>query len=421
MLYRLYHFLTSVSAPVLNRLAQKRLVAGKEDPARIGERRGETQVTRPDGKLIWVHGASVGESLSVLPLLSELQQRLPGWRFLMTTGTVTSARLMKERLPAGMIHQFVPWDQPKWVKRFMDHWRPDCVLWLESELWPNMLHEIQKRNIPAALLNARMRPATLKKWRMAKGLTSKMLGAFSLILSGARDYIAGFESLGGKNVRYIGNLKFGAAPLPVDAAEINALRDKIGNRVCLGFLQTHPGEEALAGEIYRELKKSFPDLLLIITPRKHTRGAEIKQELQGLSIALRTENDPVTADTDIYIADTIGEMGLWYSLCPIVVIGGSFIPFGGQNPLEGTHFGAAILYGPCMFNFPELCLVLEEAKASRRIASRAELLPELQSLLSHPQELSALQHAAKQLAGNSVAVTRAFADAIISDVVRGQG
>lgn len=420
MLYPIYRKLTALSEPVLQNLLQKRLAKGKEHPERIQERRGVASRMRPEGKLLWIHGASVGESLSALPLLNTLKARLPDWHFLVTTGTVTSADILSKRLPSWAIHQFIPLDHPVWVAKFLDHWKPDAVVWLESELWPNMLHEFSARNIPAGLINARMRPKTFAKWQYAKGLAGKMLGAFTFILVGARDYTEYFRSLGGRNISYVGSLKFGARALPVDPEKLAELKTQIDGRSCLGFLQTHPTEEVLAAQTYAELKKSVSDLLVIVAPRKNTRGSEIKQELEalGYKTALRTANEKITPQTDIYIADTIGEMGLWYSLCPIAIIGGSFIPFGGQNPLEGTHFGTAIFYGTGMFNFPELCAVLEEGKAAKMIPTREALLPALKELYENPQALQDMRAASLSLAEQNHAVIDAFTDEIVLQLVQ---
>jgi 3-deoxy-D-manno-octulosonic-acid transferase len=420
MLYKIYRTLTSFSAPVLNGMLEKRLANGKEDPVRINERRGEAGLPRPEGKVMWVHAASIGESISVLPLLDELQARLPEWKFMITTGTVTSANIMAQRLPKQVIHQFVPVDHPSWVKRFMDHWAPDAVLWMESDLWPNILHEISKRNIPTALLNARMSPASQKKWRHARGLSKKLMGTFNIILAGAREYVTVFQHLGGMNVRYVGNLKFGAAPLPVDPEKLATLKEMIGQRRLLSFLQTHPGDEKIAIDIFSELKKEFPDLLLLIAPRKNTRGAEIKvlATAFGMDTALRTRHEPITMQTDVYVADTIGEMGLWYTLSPMAVIGGSFVPHGGQNPLEGLHFNTAVFYGPHMFNFPEICAILEEAQAVERVETPEKLLNTLRNVLRYPSILSVKQDAAKEMMKKMTMIIPAYTDEIVDHLVR---
>jgi 3-deoxy-D-manno-octulosonic-acid transferase len=420
MLFHIYQFLTGFTEPLLEALLQRRLKQGKEDPARIDERKGIASVKRPKGKLLWIHGASVGESLSVLPLLDELRERLPEWNFLVTTGTVTSAQLMAQRLPAGVVHQYIPMDHPLWVRDFLDHWEPNAVLWMESELWPNMLHQIQQRRIPAALLNARMGPDSQKKWKYAQSLSRKMLSAFDFILTGAQDYVAAFKKLGARKVYFIGNLKFGAGQLPVHLDRFSELREMIGARRCIGFLQTHPGEERMAAEIFMALKKTMPDLLLIIAPRKNTRGAEIRTQLKmmGLVPALRTQHDIITSETDIYIADTIGEMGIWYSLCPVVVIGGSFVPHGGQNPIEGTHFGAAVFYGPHMFNFPEIASVMEASEAAERVETPNDLLTVLQKTFRYSSVLDVKQEKARALARQNKHIITAYADEIIERLVK---
>lgn len=419
MLFKLYRSLTFTIEPVLNALLQRRLAQGKEDAARLNERRGEASVIRPVGKLLWLHGASVGESLSALPLLEELRARLPDWHFLVTTGTVTSAQQMALRLPPGILHHYIPMDHPAWVKRFFDHWRPDVVLWMESELWPNMLHEIAARKIPSALLNARMGPDSQKKWKYAGALAKKLIGTFNFILTGAPDYVVPFKKMGGKRVDFIGNLKFASTQLPVDLDKLTDLKQMIGGRRCLAFLQTQPGEEKMAAEIYRALKQEFSDLLLIVAPRKNTRGSEIKTQLKmmGMNIAVRTQHEDITLQTEIYVADTIGEMGLWYSLSPVAVIGGSFVPHGGQNPIEGTHFGAAVFYGPHMFNFPEICKVLENAGASERVENPDELLTAIQKAMRYPSVMDVKYDAAKQLARQTRNIARAYADEIVERLV----
>jgi 3-deoxy-D-manno-octulosonic-acid transferase len=402
MLYPLYHSLTSLSAPFLRALIARRLAKGKEITGRTTERFGIASRPRPDNKLIWCHAASVGESLSILPLLDELQTRLPDWRFLITTNTVTSAELMAQRLPTTMIHQFIPFDHPVWVNNFVTHWKPDAAVWMESELWPNLLAAIRKRNVPCALLNARLRPKSYKRWRLIKPLAAQMLGTFNMILCGARSYIPLFQELGGTNVRYVGSLKFGSKPLPVEQAEYITLRDKINNRPCIGFFSTHSDEEQLFLRTTQKLLVDHPDHLILWIPRQPKRGTAISElaKKENIACALRSNHEPITAHTQLYIADTIGEMGLWYKLCKLVVIGGSFIPHGGQNPIEGIHFGCGIVYGPHMFNFPELCGALEEAKAARRLTSADELAPTLHSLLSQTHELAQLQTAARDLAAH---------------------
>jgi 3-deoxy-D-manno-octulosonic-acid transferase len=399
---------------------RKRLSVGKEDPLRFTERFAETKISRPDGKLMWLHGASVGEALSILPLLNTLKSRLPDWNFLLTTGTTNSATVLETRLPNFAVHQYIPWDNPYWVKKFFDHWQPDAVVWLESELWPNHLNEIEKRQIPACLINARMRPRSYGRWKRMRSLVRKMLRAFTFILTGAREYMPIFKELGGRHVHYIGSLKFGAQPLPVNGIKAEEIKRQVGNRFPVVFVSTHPNEEELAARVHQQLKLVKPDLLTIIVPRKVGRGQEIFDTLKNknVSVSLRSKNEALTPQTDIYIADTIGETGLWYSLCPVAVIGGSFINFGGQNPLEGIHFGCAVLYGPSMYNFIDLCAAMQEAKAAQPVAGEEELISALKVLLTSPEKLEDARTASRLLANQNLSVIDSYADEIIIQLVQ---
>lgn len=421
MLYRIYRALTSVGGPFLRRMTFARLKKGKEDVARYRERFGLAGAARPDGRLIWVHGASVGESVSALPLVAQMQKKLgPGWTVLMTTGTVSSAGIMAARLPAGVIHQFIPWDHPQWVARFLDHWRPDRVVWLESELWPNMLDAVKHRHIPAFLVNARMRPKTFLRWRYAGSLARHMLGAFQMILTGARAYVPYFMALGARHVEFAGNLKCAGEPLPVDAPKLEALRAQIGDRLCVGFLQAHPGEEIWAARLWAGLVDKHPHALVILVPRHPMRAPDMVARLRsvfkgksGNPIALRSRGDAITVDTHIYIADTIGEMALWYSLCGLSVIGGSFIPHGGQNPIEGAAFGMVSVYGPHMFNFPELCALMEEAGAAIPAADGPSMVRAVTRLVETPDILASMQKAARTLSAANRSVVSDIADIIL--------
>ncbi len=400
-------------------MTTRRLQRGKEDAKRFHERFGEGSVPRPAGRILWCHGASIGESLSVLPLLTTLHTRLPDWHFVLTTNTLTSAKILSQRLPPFITHQFIPWDHPVWVQKFLEHWRPDAVLWLESELWPNFLAQIKQRRLPAALLNARMRPKTAKRWQLAKSLARDMLSSFRFILVGARDYRPIFESLGGQQVRYIGSLKFGAKPLPVEPAALDSLRQAIGTRACIGLISTHEDEEALFLDTVQQLRQRLPGTLIYWVPRQPQRGPFIREALHArhCSVASRSLQEIPGAATDVYLADTVGEMGLCYALAPLAVIGGSFVPHGGQNPIEGVHFGTAVVYGPHMFNFPELCKALEDAQAAQRVTNTEQLIETLVYLRTHAEALAAMQAAARDLATQNVAVIDAFADEIIAQLV----
>lgn len=356
MIYNIYRAATIAGLPLVEGLLRKRLKNGKEDAVRIGERRGLSTRQRPAGKLVWAHAASVGESLSLLPLIENMTRRWPELSFLVTTGTVTSAALMAERLPARAFHQFMPLDRPAWTRRFLDRWHPDLAIWAESELWPNMLTEMRKRGIPSILVNGRMSERSARRWKMAPGLARRLLGGFDVCLAQSLEERGRFANLGARNAKALGNLKFAAPPLPAREFDLALMRKNIAGRPVWLAASTHAPEEQWIAEAHRILKNRFPDLLTIIVPRHQTRGEEVEADLvkSGHAVARRSTGQPVQADTEIYLADTIGELGLFYRVSPLVFIGGSLIRHGGQNPLEPSRFGCAILHGPHMFNFAEI-------------------------------------------------------------------
>ncbi|GAB5389991.1 MAG: 3-deoxy-D-manno-octulosonic acid transferase [Alphaproteobacteria bacterium] len=357
------------SAPAgwaLSRLLNKRLARGKEDEARLGERRGEAGQVRPDGPVIWLHGASVGEALSALSLIDAILLSRPDVTLLVTTGTVTSARLMQERLPERAVHQFVPIDRPQWVARFLDHWTPDLALWMESELWPAALMALDERNIPRVLLNARMSEGSLRNWSRLSGTAQALVGGFALCLAQSAEEAERFAALGAAQVDVPGNLKYSSAPLPVDQKALQAFQSDTQGRPCWFFASSHPGEEEQVAAIHAALAARLPDVLTVLQPRHPERGRAVAALLrsEGAQVALRSAEEDITAETGIYIADTLGESGLFMRACPIVMMGGSLVPHGGHNPIEPAQLGAAILWGPHMFNFNTICAELLSAKAA---------------------------------------------------------
>lgn len=364
MLYGAYRTLTALAGPALPRWLAIRAARGKEDAARLGERSGVTQRPRPSGQLVWFHAASVGESLSVLPLIGAVQAL--GWQVLVTTGTLTSAKLLDERMPAGAIHQFAPLDHLPWVRRFLDHWRPDLVLWTESELWPNALHEIAGRSIPAVLLNARLSDRAFQGWRRWPGFARDVLAAFSLVIAQSEDDAQRFGALGARRVIGAGNLKLAAVPLPADEGVLAALRSEIGARPHWLAASIHPGEDLIAGQVHHAVKRLHPGLITVVVPRHPQKGADMAANFaaQGLKVARRSAGEPPGANTDIYIGDTMGELGLFYRLCNLVFMGKSLAVGGGQNPAEAAQLGCALILGADMSNFREITADLIKRRAA---------------------------------------------------------
>ena len=397
MLFDLYLALTRRAEPLLGWWLRQRAAAGKELPERLPERMGVPGRKRPRGRLVWLHGASVGESVSVLPLIDHILASDPACHVMITTGTVTSAKIMAQRLPERAFHQFVPLDQPGWVERFLDHWRPDLALWIESELWPNLLAGIAKRKIPAALINGRLSERSARGWGRAPALARRMLGSFRLILAqsaGDAERLGRFADPA--RIAAPGNLKFAGPPLPVDPQAEAALRAAIGGRPCWLLASSHPGEEAMAAEAHQRLRDLFPGLLTIIVPRHPERGPQIAAEL-GAGVAVRSAGALPAAGDEIYLGDTLGELGLFYRIAPLAVMGGSLVAHGGQNPIEPAKLGRAVLAGPHMENFRAVAAALEEAGALRRFAKHG-LGSAVGALLADPPARAALATAAARAA-----------------------
>jgi 3-deoxy-D-manno-octulosonic-acid transferase len=406
ILLTLYRAATHLGGPLIEAQLRRRVARAKEDAARLGERRGQTAAARPDGPLIWLHGASVGESLAMLPLIDGLLAARPALQVLVTTGTTTSARLMAERLPAQARHQFAPVDRAVAWRAFLAHWRPDLALLIESELWPNLILEARARGVPLALVNGRMSERSFRRWRRLPGTISRLLGGFALCLAQSEADRRRFAALGAPEVAAAGNLKHAAPPLPVDGAALAALRAEIGARPLWLAASTHPGEEEQLLAVHARLRMLLPDLLLVIVPRHPERGGQLAELIRahGLPLASRSTAAPVTAASAVYLADTLGELGLFYRLAGLALIGGSLVPHGGQNPLEAARLGCVPLFGPHTGNFAEITAALEGQGVALRVADGAALQAALARLLQDPAERAALGARAMAAAGQEQAV-----------------
>jgi 3-deoxy-D-manno-octulosonic-acid transferase len=402
-----YRLATRAIGPLSGALLSWRLSRGKEDGARIGERRGEPGLDRPAGILVWLHGASVGEALSLLPLIEKLTQR--GRQVLITTGTVTSAAILAERLPAGAFHQYVPLDAPQFMRRFLTHWRPDIALIAESELWPNFIVEAERAQTPIILVNARLSERSFRRWSLLSGFIGALLARVDLCLAQSPDDGERFSQLGAPNVRFAGNLKYDAPAPPADRQELASLSGLISGRQVWIAASTHPGEEALVAEAHQVIARTFPDLLTLIAPRHPKRGAKIAAQLQelGLHCALRSTGAQPGGGSSIYICDTMGELGLFYRLAGVVFVGKSFAPGGGQNPIEPARLASAILHGPHVANFADVYALLDAAGGAVKVDDAQELAQTLAALFTDGGRLRAMARtAAKVVEGQTGAVDR---------------
>ncbi|HYA73315.1 MAG TPA: 3-deoxy-D-manno-octulosonic acid transferase [Roseiarcus sp.] len=389
-----YRLATRLATPLSGPLLSLRLNRAKEDPLRVDERRGFASLARPEGPLVWLHGASVGEALSLLPLVDRLTQS--GRGALMTTGTVTSARLLAQRLPAGALHQFAPLDAPGFMRRFFAHWRPDLALIAESELWPNMILEARRAGAPLVMVNARMSARSFARWRRAPDFIAALLGQVELCLAQSEGDAERLAELGAPVVRVAGNLKFDAPAPPADRRELAALAGLTSGRQIWIAASTHEGEERIAAEAHKRVAQTFPDALTLIAPRHPARGEAILAQLQalGLNCALRSRGERPERETAIYICDTMGELGLFYRLAGVVMVGKSFVGEGGQNPIEAAKLASAVLHGPHVANFGDVYALLDEAGGAALARDAEELAAMLAALFADPARLRAMARAA---------------------------
>jgi 3-deoxy-D-manno-octulosonic-acid transferase len=384
MTLRLYQRLSAAAAPLAPAVIKRRLKQGKEDPARVGERRGVSKDVRPAGPLVWIHGASVGEVLAAAALIERL--RALNVRILLTSGTVTSAAIVAKRFPPDIIHQYVPYDSPRYVARFLDHWRPSLALFIESDLWPNLILSSAARRLPMVLINGRMSHRSFPRWQRVNATISALLGRFDICLAQSRVDAERFAALGSPNVIVTGNLKLDVPAPPADSAKLERLMSVTRGRPIIVAASTHPGEEDMLVDAHRALAGLFPSLLTVVVPRHPDRGETIARTIgaTGLRVGLRSHEELPTAANDLYIADTMGELGLFYRLASIVFMGGSLVPHGGQNPIEAVKLGASIVHGPHVFNFSDVYEALDGAGGARLAADPEALVRQLGQLLADP-------------------------------------
>ena len=394
---KVYRRVTRLLRPTVPLLLGARARRGKEDAARRGERMGIAGKPRPAGTLVWIHAASVGELNAVLSLADALRQARPGIRCLFTTGTVTSARIAEQRLHADDIHQYVPLDSPAFVARFLEHWRPAAAILTESEIWPNVIMECAARSVPLALVNGRMSARSFARWQKMPGVGRPLFSRFDLVLAQNEELARRFREVGAPNVLSVGNLKIDSPPPPVDTIALQSLRKSLAGRPFYVAASTHEGEEAVLAAAHRIIAQRHDGLCTIIAPRHPERGIGISEALkaQGLATALRSLGELPTTATDVYIADTIGELGTLYALSPIAFIGGSLIERGGQNPIEAVRHGSVVVTGPHWSNFTDAYEALNARKAVVRVRDAETLAAAISQLLADPAELQRQRAAAE--------------------------
>ena len=380
-----YRLAGSLAYPVVGPYVGYRVSKGKEDPLRRRERYGYASVARPqNGSVVWMHAASVGESMAVAPLAEAIAA--DGIHVLMTTGTTTSATMVAERLSGIVIHQYVPIDMQKCIRRFLDHWRPDLCIVAESEIWPTTMAELGRRQVPQVLVNARLSDKSFKGWKAAPRLAESLFERFAHVVAQSEVDGERFHVLGAHGVTVAGNLKADVDP-PADPGDALAeIGGALADRPRWAALSTHPGEEALVAEAHRALVRQHPGLLTILVPRHVDRGDAIEAELfkAGLSVARRSRGDRPDRGTDVLLGDTMGEMGLYLRLAGIAFLGKSITGEGGQNPLEAAMLDTAILSGRYVQNFRDPYLRLLKNGAARIVLDCDGMIDQVDRLLREP-------------------------------------
>ncbi|HET9715472.1 MAG TPA: 3-deoxy-D-manno-octulosonic acid transferase [Pseudolabrys sp.] len=388
------------AAPLIGILLAYRVRQGKEHRQRLAERRGKAGAARPNGPLVWLHAASVGELASALPLIERICAR--GIRMLVTTGTVTSSDLAEQRLPKGAIHQFIPIDVPRFIRRFVDHWHPDLALLIESDLWPNLIVETSSRAIPIVLVNGRLSQKAFRRWRRLPNSIANLLKRIDLCLASTDPDATRLRELGAAEVVTTGNLKLDAPAPPANPDALSALQEAIRGRPVVAAASTHEGEETAILSAHKSLCQRFPALLTIIAPRHPIRGERIAAAAAaaGLNSTLRSGGALPAADTDVYIADTLGELGLLYRLAPAVFIGGSLVKHGGQNPIEAAKLGSAVLHGPHVWNFAEVYAALDKVHGAETVSDSGALVRHFGTLLMNPDACARIAKAGSAAVDN---------------------
>ncbi len=380
-----YSVLCRLAWPLFHLLFYLRARSGKEISARRGERFGFPGMPHPGGPVVWLHAASVGETTSVLALAERLQEW--GFKVLLTTVTVTAADLASKRLNSGMVHQFAPYDNPVFLRRFLAHWQPEAVLVVESEIWPNMFAATARAGIPLVLVNARLSERSFRRWSCLGQPARALFGRADLVLAQNATDAERFSALGAPKVEVPGNLKFDTSALEADAAAVDALQTDIGARPVWMAALTHPGEEEIALTAHRHILRDCPNALLVLVPRHPHRAESVAALVKTYDYfcAVRSLSQTIASDTNVYLGDTLGEMGLYYRLSKVVFLGGSFTDAGGHNPVEAALLNNVLITGPKVANARAVYKALWEADAALRVVHPEELATAVLETLQAPE------------------------------------
>jgi 3-deoxy-D-manno-octulosonic-acid transferase len=403
ILLKFYTGLTKILTPLIRAHVARRARAGKEDPSRLNERWGMETTPRPFAHHpLWVHAASVGETYTALAIIQHAHHIMPDLPMILTTGTVTSARMVAARLPKNTVHRYAPYDHPDWIAAFLDHWQPRAAVRVEAEIWPNTLLALKDRGIQTALMNAHLSRRSFARWHLARRSAQALMTTFRIIMADGPLHAERYRALGATNVTAAPNLKFMSPPLPVHAPTAEALRAAIGPRPVWLYASTHADEEKIAARVHERLKSRWPKILTIIAPRHPERVADIAQDLEssGWSVALRSRTPTPDPTTDLFIIDTMGELGTIMSVVPITMVGRSLSRDGGggHNPIEPALIGSYPLAGPRVQNLQTIYDTLIAAKACTIVPHENALADEIDRLLGLPDLATLATHTQRAVA-----------------------
>ena len=376
---RAYLALARLLAPVWRKGLQRRLLRGKETPRSVRQKLGSEYADRPTGTLVWGHAVGVGESMALAGLFARLAERRADCSFLITTTARTSGdALRRTGLPPRCQHQFAPVDTPEAVSRFLDHWQPSLALWCEMDLWPALIAETDARSIPRALVNARLSPESLAKRRWGRWIYQALLPGFRDLFAQNETTANALVVLGAPRERITvsGTIKALVPPLACDVDDLETWQQALAGRPVWLLASSHPGEEELALAAHARLCEQHAGALLVIAPRAPARGQEVAALVSAAllkDVPLRSAGAHLATEAAVYIADTIGEMGLWYRLAPVALVGGSFASVGGHNPHEPLALGCAVLHGPNVWNFAESYERLDSLRQATPVNSEADV------------------------------------------------
>jgi 3-deoxy-D-manno-octulosonic-acid transferase len=383
MYLKLYKIFNIIITPIIALFIIVRVIQGKEDRSRIRERFGLSKKKCPKRIVIWIHAASVGETISVMPFLNLFKDNAK-YFIIFTSGTVTSGRLIRNKLPKNAVHQYAPIENYFAIKNFLNHWKPKLSIFLESEFWPCILYETSKTS-KLISLNTKISDRSFNRWSLVPKVFREISELFNLFMPQSSQTYNRLKKLGVKNLHYTGNLKYTVPPLPSIDSKLSALKSSLKNKTPILFASTHPGEEKVIIDIYEQIKEDHPSILIIIAPRHPGRSESIASMLKkhNYNIAVRSKKNEIKIDTEFYIADTMGELGILFKVSPISVICGSFVNIGGHNPIEAAKLKSAIIMGPYISGFREICIEFKKHKAAIFVKNKKECARAIHSLLSN--------------------------------------